>query len=201
MKFHLMKVYKNNKRKRRNANPKNQSRQKLRKSIKTHSVTSENDFYDQYQIQDHSLQYKSLNQVLFRVDKLFQVNIPPHNSFRGVLQFLQKEVSFVLLAASKELAGVFRIVRHQQIEKCRKGPCFNFMYIESMGLDGRDGGVRVVFQLLISEPFLRICVDIEPRILQKMIIQCRDIYLPVDAFGNAGHLGVAVPVEFESIGY
>ena len=69
-----------------------------------------------------------------------------------------------------------------------------------MGLNGRDGGVGVMFQLLVSESLLGICEDIEARILQKMIIERGDVYLPVDALGNAIHLRMAMPVEFKSIG-
>ena len=69
-----------------------------------------------------------------------------------------------------------------------------------MGLNGRDGGVCIMFQLFVSEPLLGIGVDIEACILQKVIVECGDVYLPMYALGNTGHLRMAVPVKFESIG-
>lgn len=68
-----------------------------------------------------------------------------------------------------------------------------------MWLYGGYCDVTVVFQLFIPELILRVGWNVEPRILEQVVIECGDVDFPVDAFWDARHLGVAVPIEFVAI--
>jgi hypothetical protein len=73
------------------------------------------------------------------------------------------------------------------------------MNIKGMGFNSRYGRVRVMSQLFVSELVLGVGVNVEASILQKMGVQSSDIYLSVNAFGNASHLWMTVPVKLQSV--
>lgn len=82
--------------------------------------------------------------MLLCTHQLVQVHVPPLYIFQGKLQLLQQQVGWRLLAGSEELAGVFRVIRHEQVEKGGEGLCLNLMDVESVWFDGRYGVTAIV---------------------------------------------------------
>lgn len=70
-----------------------------------------------------------------------------------------------------------------------------------MWLNGGDGDVGVVLELFVAEPILRVGLNVGAHVLEEVVVESGDVYLSVDAFGDAGHLGMAVPVELETVGH
>lgn len=106
-----------------------------------------------------------------------------------------------LLAGREELAGIFRVIRHEEVEEGGEGLCLDLMDVEGVWFDGRYGVTAIVNQSFSAQVFSWVRVDISSYVLQLMEVQSGDVQLPVYALGYSGHLGVAVPVEPLSIGH
>lgn len=106
-----------------------------------------------------------------------------------------------LLAGREELAGIFRVIRHEEVEEGGEGLCLDLMDVEGVWFDGRYGVTAIVNQSFSAQVFSWVRVDISSYVLQLVEVQSGDVQLPVYALGYSGHLGVAVPVEPLSIGH
>lgn len=144
------------------------------------------------------LQNHRLHDVLLPLDQLPQVHVPPINYLRWLVELSQIDLVLCLLDSVEELAGVVGVVGGQQVEEGRHLKSFDFVDVEGVGFDDRDVVGLVVSKVLGSDVVFGVNELLGSNLFETVVVDGRYLEVSVDALGDAGHLGVVVPVELLS---